>query len=186
MVSSLNPMATDSIPSKKEHSAFWSIVAGAGFAAMVLVAWVISREEGLWREIVKGLFSVVTTPFFLEATVFFIGISLVAFWNSWRLRREGDGWTYLAEDEPRVRPGQSPGLHDAIFTKAPEPEPPQLELERVEGLLELGAWSEAGELLMQLPEEIWKSERGLFCRIRIAEGLGHHEQAETLRAGLRG
>lgn len=148
---------------------------------MVLVGWVISREEGLFQEIVKGTFSVVTTPFFLETTVFFIGISLVVLWNSWRLKREGDGWTYLAEDEPRVRGGQAPGRHDAVFTNVPEPEPPQLDLERIEGLLDLGSWSEAGEVLMQLPEEIWDSERVIQCRIRLAEGLGHHEQAESLR-----
>ena len=175
-------MSVGAAPPKKDHSAIWSIVAGAGFAAMVLVAWVISREEGLFQEIFKGIFSVVTTPFFLEATVFFIGISLVALWNSWRLRREGDGWTYLAEDEPRVRAGQSPGRHDAIFTDVPEPEPAQLELEQIDGLLDLGAWSEAGELLMQLPEEIWNSARVIECRIRLAEGLGHHEQAESLRS----
>lgn len=174
-------MSVGSATSKKDQSALWSVVAGAGFAAFVLVGWVISREEGLFQEIVKGLFSVVTTPFFLEATVLFIGFSLVALWNSWRLRRDGDGWTYLAEDEPRVRPGQAPGRHDAIFTAIPEPEPPQLDLEQIEGLLDLGSWSEAGELLMQLPEETWNSERGVRCRIRLAEGLGHHEQAESLR-----
>ena len=175
-------MAVGSATSKKDPSAFWSIVAGVGFGVLVLVGSVISREEGLFKEIFKGLFSVVTTPFFLEATVFFIGISLVVLWNSWRLRREGDGWTYLAEDEPRIRTGQPPGRHDAIFTAPPEPEPPQLDLEQIEGLLDLGSWSEAGELLMQLPEEIWNSERVLRCRVRLAEGLGHHDQAEKLRS----
>lgn len=174
-------MSIASVAPKKDHSALWSVVAGAGFAAMLLVGWVISREDGLFQEIVKGTFSVVTTPFFFEATVFFIGISLVVLWNSWHMRREGDGWTYLAEDEPRVRSGQSPGRHDAIFTDVPEPETPQLDLERVEGLLDLGSWAEAGELLVQLPEDLWKSERALQCRIRLAEGLGHHEQAEKLR-----
>lgn len=178
-------MSASPTTSKKEPSAVWSVVAGAVAAAMVLVVWVISREEGLWQEIVKGLFSVVTTPFFLETTVFFIGISIVALWNAWRMRREGDGWTYLAEDEPRIRSGQTPGLHDAVFSDAPEPEPPQLELERVEGLLELGAWSEAGELLMQLPEDVWNSGRGLACRIRLAEGLGQHEKVAELRAAPR-
>jgi hypothetical protein len=174
-------MSAGSTTMKKNHSAFWPVVAGASLAAMVLVVWVISREEGLLKEIVKGTLSVVTTPFFLEATVFFIGISLVVLWNSWRLRREGDGWTYLAEDEPRVRAGQPPGRHDAIFTSPPEPEPPQLDLEQIEGLLDLGSWSEAGELLVQLPENTWDSARVLRCRIRLAEGLGHHEQAEKLR-----
>lgn len=177
-------MPADTAHQKHDPSTFWMIVAGAGFGMVVLVGWFVSREEQLLKDIVKGTFSVVTTPFFLETTVFFVGITLVVLWNSWRLRREGDGWVYLAEDEPRARAGQTAGRHDALFAEAPDPEPPELELEIIviEGLLDLGSWAEAGELLMQVPESSWNSGRVLRCRIRLAEGLGHHAQAEQLRA----
>jgi hypothetical protein len=175
-------MDSDSTSANRDNSGFWMFLAGAGCAAFTVLGWYLSRDKELVRDIFTGTFSVVTSPFFLETTVFFIGLSLVVLWNSWRLRREGDGWVYLAEDEPR--PGQAPDRHDALFSAPPEPEPPQLDLELIEGLLDLGSWSEAGEHLMRLPESVWDSPRVLHCRLRLAEGLGHTEQAAELRVRL--
>lgn len=170
-----------SIP-ERDNNTIWMFVAGAAFAAFVVLGWFLSRDKELVRDIFTGTFSVVTSPFFLETTVFFIGLSMVVLWNSWRMRREGDGWVYLAEDEPRA--GQAPDRHDALFAAPPEPEPPQLDLELIEGLLDLRSWKEAGEQLMRLPESAWDSPRVLQCRLRLAEGLDQPARAAELRARI--
>lgn len=156
------------------------MLAGAFCGLLVLGTCLLAHDKEFAGEFFRGVFGIVTTPFFLEATVFFTGLSLVVAWNAWRQKRDGDGWVYLAEANPLD--GQSPGAHDAVFTSPPEPEPGELEFEEIEGLLELGAWSEAGEKLVGLSHEDRESPRGLDCRIALADGLGHTAQAAALRA----
>ena len=160
----------------------WTILAGAFCGLLVLGALFVLRDQEFAREFGSGVFGIVTTPFFLEATVFFIGLSLVVAWNAWRQRRDGDGWVYLAEADAPQRDGRHPDAHDAVFTRPPEPEPAGLEFEEIEGLLALGAWDEAGEKLVGLSQDERASPRGLACRILLAEGLGHTAQAAELRA----
>jgi len=163
---------------------FWPAFAGALCAAAALaLAWVaIDRELG--RNFLRGLVGFFTTPFVLEATLLVAGICLVVAFNDWRCKRQGNDWVYLAEDDPHARDGQAPGRHDAVFATAPDPEPAELGIGIVEGLLDLEAWDEAGQRLLALPEDERGSARGLRARLRLAEGLGQADQAAALRARL--
>ncbi len=163
---------------------FWPAFAGALCAAAGLVlAWMAGDRE-FGRNFLRGLIGFFTTPFILEATLLVAGICLVVAWNDWRRKRQGSDWVYLAEDDPHVRDGQAPGRHDAVFAAAPEPEPAELGIGIVEGLLDLEAWDEAGRRFLALPEDERGSVRGLRARLRLAEGLGQTGQAATLRARL--
>jgi hypothetical protein len=59
----------------------------------------------LWHErdvldaAVRGVVGLITTPFFFEATVGFLGLMLVMLWNAWRRRRDGDGWVEVNWEE---------------------------------------------------------------------------------------
>lgn len=178
----LSPMAGTTTPNS--HGTLWTVLAGGLCGFFCLLAWFVFQDRELTKDIFGGLFSVVTTPFFMETTIFFLGLALVVVWNSWRQKKDGDGWVFLAEDEPRERSGQAPGRHDAVFPSPPETPPQHLDLTVIEGLLELGAWSEAGEELLALSEEERESEAGLLCRLRLARGLGQTQQADALAARL--
>ncbi len=173
-----------SAASPNSHSTVWTVLAGALSGGLCLLAWFVFRDRQLTKDIFGGLFSVVTTPFFMETTIFVLGLAIVVIWNSWRQKKDGDGWVFLAEDEPRERLGQAPGRHDAVFPSPPECPPQHLDLTVIEGLLELGAWAEAGEELLALSTEERESRAGLMCRWRLAQGLGQTSQAEALASRL--
>ena len=160
---------------------FWPAFAGAVCGGMVLLgAWVI-RDREIARNFLRGLVGFFTTPFILETSLVLLGFSLVVLLNHWRRKKDGDGWVYLAEDDPRTRDGQEPGRHDAVFANPPADEPAELEIEVIEGLLDLGSWDEAGQRLLALPEADYESPRALCARARLAEGLGRSGQAADLR-----
>ena len=172
---------TDRSPQRRQGGWFWPAFAGAGCGGLVLlVGWVLhDRETG--RNFLRGLIGFFTTPFILETSLVLLGFSLVILLNLWRRKKDGDGWVYLAEDDPRTRDGQEPGRHDAVFANPPAAEPPELEIEVIEGLLDLGSWDEAGQRLLALPEADYESPRALRARARLADGLGRTAQAEDLR-----
>jgi hypothetical protein len=159
----------------------WPAAGGAGCGLVLLVAvWlVLDRELGL--AFVRGMAGTLTTPFILEGTLVVCGFAIVGWLNHRRRRREGDGWVFLAEDEPAARDGQPPGRHDAVFAAAPETPPEGLDLDVIEGLLELGSWDEAGRALLELAPAEAGSPRGLDARLRLAEALGRDADAAALR-----
>lgn len=85
----------------------WSLL----FIAGIVTAAVVSRPA---REVIlQGvgyLFAFFSTPFVLEATAAFIGLSLVGIINSRRIEKEGDGWVVMEvkkkEDAEAEAPAQ--------------------------------------------------------------------------------
>ena len=172
---------SDRSPPHRRGGWFWPAFAGAVCAGLVLlVGWAIQdRETG--RNFLRGLIGFFTTPFILETSLVLVGFSLVILLNLWRRKKEGDGWVYLAEDDPRTRDGQERGRHDAVFGAPPAQEPAEIEIDLIEGLLDLGSWDEAGQRLLALSDADYESPRALCARARLADGLGRKEQAEELR-----
>lgn len=73
----------------------------AGLIVAIITAACL--DETVREVTVQGLayfFTFITTPFVLEATVAFIGLSLVLIINSRREAREGDGWVVMEVRKP--------------------------------------------------------------------------------------
>ena len=71
-------------------------------AAMVGAACYNAEVREILTQGVAYLFTFLTTPFVLEATVAFVGLMVVFIINSRRIAREGDGWVVMeikSEDE---------------------------------------------------------------------------------------
>ena len=77
-------------------------IADGWWFAGVWLAGAICR--GCWGEWIGMMVGVMTTPFFLEASFIFIGLTLVMAINHWRQKREGDECVYLEQvDAGRTR-----------------------------------------------------------------------------------
>ncbi|MBE7495232.1 MAG: hypothetical protein HS117_09815 [Verrucomicrobiaceae bacterium] len=83
-------------PASPRHGWVSPVLWSLGFVACLVAACVFSPDL---REIVfEGLgymWAFFTTPFILEASVFFIGICVVLIINNLRMEREGDGWVEM-------------------------------------------------------------------------------------------
>lgn len=73
----------------------------AGFIVLIVIAAYF--DETVREVTLQGLayfFTLITTPFVLEATVAFTGLGLVLIINSRREAREGDGWVMMEVRKP--------------------------------------------------------------------------------------
>ena len=72
------------------------LLALALVVGVALTGW--RSLPGLLGEWVGVMVGVASTPFFLEATFFVLGLVIVVAVNHWRQRRDGDEWVSLQGD----------------------------------------------------------------------------------------
>lgn len=173
--------------SVKEGSANTSMYAIAGFcvAAMMtlLVGFAVVAPDDFRLGLAK-IASFVVTPFILEPLLFVMFFTVVVLINRWRRNRDGDEWVYLMDDDLNDQSSQRLGVHDAVFTTAPIAIDESVELDLIEGLVEMGALEDATERLAALSPECLESESGLRTRLNLATASGKFELAVRLRAQL--
>jgi hypothetical protein len=95
----------------------------------------------------KMIFAVVTTPFILETTCIIVGICVVFGVRIFQDKRDGDGWVYLATQEPDTNDlprALTERLQSTVLTNKPEITDEALSRRSVvEGYLELGMGAQA-------------------------------------------
>lgn len=81
-------------PEEKDPRARQVVVAVlilASLAAMIVVALTMwHRLPEVWADWVGTMVGIMSTPFFLEASFIFIGLTIVVAINHWRQKRAGD------------------------------------------------------------------------------------------------
>ncbi len=173
--------------SSKESSANTSLYAIAGFciAAMltVLVGFAVVAPDDFRLALAK-IASFLVTPFILEPLLFVMFFTAVVLINRWRRNRDGDEWVYLMDDEVINQSTQRSGVHDAVFTSPPTVIDESVELEVINGLVDMGAIEDALERLAALSPECLDSEAGLHTRLKVAIASGKSELALRLQALL--
>ncbi len=149
----------------------------------VLVGW--RYLPGLWGEWIGTMVGVLTTPFFLEASFIFIGLTLVVAINHWRQKRDGDECVYLEQvNEPEVAVDLPEHAKFAVYRKKPLPgEMPTL-LAQAEGAMAIGDHEAAAEWIAAMSEVELKQEETLFLRMELAKATGKTELAEHLEKEL--
>lgn len=70
----------------------WSF---ATLGGIVIASVVNETAREVVMEGIGYLFAFFSTPFVLEASLFFIGLGIVMIINSLRMEREGDGWVEM-------------------------------------------------------------------------------------------
>ena len=145
-----------------KHTRFlWLLVwvpVGVAVLAALFVTSATAREVAF--ETFRTLFGIFSTPFILEATVALIGIFIVLAIARWRVEKEGDGWVYLAVQEPDGRdlpPAITKRLQGVILQDKPDPDDPAGTARLViEGFLEMGMAAQAQREISEssdLPDE---------------------------------
>ncbi len=118
---------------------------------------------GFVREVVTNVVPFFFTPFILEATTFFVGLTVVLMWNNYhRQKDEEDEWVYLSQVDPETAMEQIPESlrKRAGETRFRESDHPELRagasvaLDRIEGYIALGLCDEATGELLQLSETV--------------------------------
>lgn len=148
-----------------------------------LIGW--GYLPGLLGEWVGMMVGVMTTPFFLEASFIFIGLTLVVAINHWRQKRDGDEFVYLEEvDGPGVSDDLPEHAKFAVYQEKPLPgENPTL-LAQAEGAMAIGDYEAAVESIGAMPEEELKRAETLFLRLELAKATGKADLAESLEREL--
>jgi uncharacterized membrane protein len=146
----------------------------------VLIGW--GYLPGLLGEWIGMMVGVVTTPFFMEASFIFIGLTLVVLINIWRRKKDGDECVYLEQVDGAEELG---GLPDhakfAVYREKPLPgETPSLQAQ-AEGAMAIGDHAAAAEWIGAMSEEELKCEETLFLRLELAKATGKSELAERLK-----
>ncbi|MBC8127044.1 MAG: hypothetical protein H8M99_07860 [Gloeobacteraceae cyanobacterium ES-bin-144] len=146
-----------------------------------LLGW--GHLPGLLGEWIGMMIGLMTTPFFLEASFFVIGLTLVVAINHWNQKRDGEEFVYLEQ----VKGGASK-LPDhakwAIYQKEPlAGEEPSL-LAQAEGALAIGDYEAATELIGKMSEAEMKRPETLRLRIELAKSTGREELVGELEKCL--
>lgn len=160
-------------------------IAGFCVAAMttILVGFAIAAPDDFRLALAK-IASFVVTPFILEPLLFVMFFTAVVLINRWRRNREGDEWVYLMDDDVIDQRAQRSGVHDAVFSSAPTVIDEYVELDVIEGLVEMGALDDALERLADLSPGCLDSEAGLRTRLKLAKASGKLELAARLETML--
>ncbi len=141
---------------------------------------------GLWCEWIGTMIGVMTTPFFMEASFFTIGLMIVIFLNSWRQHKDGDELVYLEQvtgpDLPKDLPDQAKW---AIYRDEPlEGEQPS-RIAQAEGALGIGDHEAALAWLGEMSHEELHHPQTLAVRRDLARAMGKTELADQLENELR-
>lgn len=92
-------------PEEKDSRAFQVVV--AALILMLLTAVIVIALLGwrhlpeIWADWIGMMVGIMSTPFFLEASFLFIGISIVAAVNHHRQKRAGDDFVELEVKKPK-------------------------------------------------------------------------------------
>lgn len=144
-------------PPENASRVHWPLMLSTALAVGLIMV-ILTNEEG--QELAKGtlraLFSVLTTPFILEATsVFILSVALLTY-NRWRREKDGDDWVYMVtqeQDDPTVPESITQRLQSTIVeTKPDDSLLTSSNYSALEGYLELGMAAEALAELKKLPD----------------------------------
>jgi len=173
--------------SAKEGGANTSMYAIAGFciAAMMtlLVGFAMVAPDDFRLGLAK-IASFVVTPFILEPLLFVMFFTAVVLINRWRRKRDGDEWVYLMDDDVVDQSSQRLGIHNAVFTSVPCSLDESVELELIDGLVDMGSYEDALERLSELSAECLNGEAGVRTRLKLATVTGKSQLAARLQALL--
>ena len=166
------------------------IAVGAGILVMLallvcgfLFGW--RYLPGLLGEWIGLMVGILTTPFFLEASFIFIGLTLVVAINHWRQKRDGDECVYLEQiDGPDVPVGMPEQAKWAVYREKPLPgEMPSL-LAQAEGALAIKDYESAAEWIAAMTEEELRRPETLFLRLELAQATGRNDLVAQLENEL--
>lgn len=178
-------LKTRSSGTAKQVSSSTSLYAIAGFciaATLTVLAGFAVVAPDDFRLALAKIASFMVTPFILEPLLFVMFFIAVVLLNRWRRNRDGDEWVYLMEDDELIdRSAQRSGVHDAIFASRPTAIDESVELDIIDGLVDMGSLDDAAERLAALSSECLESEAGLLTRLKLATVSGKSELALRLQ-----
>lgn len=150
----------------------------------VLVGW--RYLPGLLGEWLGMMVGVLTTPFFLEASFIFIGLTLVVAINHWRQKRDGDEFVYLEQvDGLDVPTGLPEHAKWAVYREKPLPgEMPSL-LAQAEGAMAIGDHEAVTEWIGAMSEAELKLPETLELRLELAKATCRADLVGPLESELR-
>lgn len=155
-----------------------AIFAVGGILLILAIGRFLPGFAGEWFAALSGI---VTTPFFMEASVAILGLLAVLTINHIRHRREGDECVYLEQIVDPAAENLPDTAKWAVYRDKPlPPEAPDL-ITRIEGAIAIGDTAQATELLSELPEPSLHHPEILRVRIALAEATGKDELAARLR-----
>lgn len=163
------------MPTDQVSSRWWvsPLIFSGVLLALLIIVWRISETaREVLAKAVAMMIGALATPFILEASVAITGLIVVITYNQWRLKKEGDGWVYLAKTEPEEGKDTPPHRLDAVVLHEKPAVDADLEarLMAIEGYLELGLKAEALAALNELPAEERARER-VQRLLHAAEGV---------------
>jgi len=162
------------------------VAVGAGILVVIgvivpttLIGW--RYLPGLFGETVGTIIGVMTTPFCMEASFIFLGISIVVGLNIWRRIKDGDDFVYLEQvdgpDTPKNLPDQAKW---AVYREKPlDPEAPTL-LEQAEGAFSIGDYETTTECIGAMERDELKQQDTLSLRLALAKATGRLELIELI------
>ena len=127
---------------------FWSLLAAGG------LTWLCYTDETA-REVAwdttRTVLGLLFSPFILESTSILVGIIILMIIRHYQDKRDGDGWVYLATQEPEDKTlprALTERLQSVVLSEKPaEPDDRETRHAVIEGYLELGMSAQAlGEL----------------------------------------
>jgi hypothetical protein len=173
-----------------EENRVKQVAVGAGILGLLtlmvcggLIGW--GYLPGLLGEWIGMMVGVMTSPFFLEASFIFIGLTVVVMINHWRRKRDGDEFVYLEQvDAADLPPGLPEHAKFAIYREKPLPgEMPHL-LAQAEGAMAIGDHEAAAEWLGEMSEAELKRPETLFLRLELAKATGRTNLVKALKNEL--
>ncbi len=148
-------------------------------ALTLLIGWrLVPGLFGEWLGVIAGILS---TPFFLEASFFIMGLLIVVSLNSWRRTKDGDEFVYLEQVQgPEVKnlPEQA---RWAVYREKPLPPADVSLLEQAEGAVAIGDFESAAALIASMSHDELAADGVLEVRLALAEASGKSALAERLR-----
>lgn len=135
---------------------FWSVLAAAGLTALCLHSE--EAREVSW-DATRTILGILCTPFILETTSIIVGICILMAIRHYQDKRDGDGWVYLATQEPddKTLPrALTERLQSVVLTEKPaEPDDNASRRAVIEGYLELGM---AAQALTDMNSDVWPDD----------------------------
>ena len=123
---------------------FWTLAATTG---LIVLCRVNPEAREVTLDTLKTIFGIVTTPFILETTCIIIGICILMAIRQWQDKKDGDGWVYLATQEPDDKDlprALTERLQSVVLPEKPEmPDDVLTRRSVIEGYLELGMGAQA-------------------------------------------
>lgn len=133
---------------------------------------------GEWLGVIAGVMS---TPFLLEVFFIIVGIVIVMLLNQHRQNRDGDDFVYLEQVDDPDAPDDLPDHSKfAIYPNRPLTGVTPSRVDEIEGAIELGDHTQAGEWIGELSEAELHHPDVLALRLRLARETGKVELADSI------